>query len=608
MATTSQDATLSQVIPETPVIAGNEGRTQYSEREKLFTMIAVLLVMLLASLDQTIVDTAMPHIISDLQGFSLYTWVTTGYLLTSTVMVPVYGKLSDLFGRKPIFLIGVVLFLVGSAASGAAQTMLQLVLFRGFQGLGAAALLPIAMAVIGDLFTPRERARWQGIAGGVFGLSSVIGPTLGGFITDHSTWRWVFYVNLPVGVVALLVLVFLMPTLRSARTGKAIIDYLGVMFLIATTVPLLLALTWGGNAQYNWNSVQVIGMFVASAVFLVIFIFYERYRERRDLQPIIDLSMFSNRVFTTSVIITMITGAGMFGCIVFLPLFAQGVLGMSATDSGLRLLPMMIGLILSSVISGQLLARTGRYKWLAFMGTLITIGGTALMLRLGLNSTPLDLIIAMVVLGLGLGFGMSIYTVIVQNALPDKIGQATAGLTFFRSIGGTVATAILGAVLNASYLPAFHSALPASLKALLKPQVISAFDNPDLLLSSSSQEALQQQLARFGGQGEVMYQQLLQAVKVGLTDGIHQVFIVSTIIVACAFVAVFFLKEIPLNNNGRDDAPVEAIEEAVGESIDYTPLTDRPEAVSSPAGVLVFETAVQNLMGDSVAPSNLFSV
>ena len=592
MATTSPDATLSPASRDIPAIAENEGRPQYSQREKLYTMIAVLLVMLLASLDQTIVDTAMPHIISDLNGFSLYTWVTTGYLLTSTVMVPIYGKLSDLFGRKPIFLIGVILFLVGSAASGAAQTMLQLVLFRGFQGLGAAALMPIAIAVIGDLFTPRERARWQGIAGGVFGLSAVVGPTLGGFITDHSTWRWVFYVNLPVGVVALLVLIFLMPMLRPARTGKAIIDYLGAMFLVAATVPLLLALTWGGNSQYDWDSVQVIGMFVASAVFLVIFVFYEIDRERKDLQPIIDPSMFTNRVFVSSVIITMITGAGMFGCIVFLPLFAQGVLNMSATDSGLRLLPLMAGLIFSSIVSGQLMARTGRYKWLAFIGTLITIGGTTLLLRLDLHSTPLDLIIDMVVLGLGLGFGMSIYTVIVQNALPNKIGQATASLTFFRAIGGTIATAALGAVLNASYTPSFNNALPALLKSLIPPQLINTFNNPDILLSPNAQQALQQGLAKFGAQGQIAYQQLFQAVKVGLTDGIHQVFIVTTIIMVFAFIAVFFLKEIPLANNKRKDAPVEAVETAVAESVDYIAFADRPDdASNSFGGFLAVETA-----------------
>src|SRR5579859_1550624 len=232
---------------------------KFTRREILFTMTAVLLVMLLASLDQTIVGTAMPRIISDLQGFDRYTWVTTAYLLTSTVMVPIYGKLSDLFGRKSIFLIGVVLFLIGSAASGAAQTMNQLIAFRAFQGLGAAALMPIAIAVIGDLFTPRERGKWQGVTGGVFGLSSILGPTAGGYITDHATWRWVFYVNLPIGIVALLVLIFLMPPLRREATQVSI-DYLGAALLIIGSVPLVLGFTWAGT-QYAWLSPQIIGVF-----------------------------------------------------------------------------------------------------------------------------------------------------------------------------------------------------------------------------------------------------------------------------------------------------------------------------------------------------------
>src|SRR5579863_6518779 len=417
MSTTSQITDSNTVSPAAEI----EEQPRYSRRDTLLTMLGVLLVMLLASLDQTIVGTAMPHIISDLQGFDRYTWVTTAYLLTSTVMVPIYGKLSDLFGRKPIFLIGVVLFLVGSAASGASQTMNQLIAFRAFQGLGAAALMPIALAVIGDLFTPRERGRWQGLTGAVFGLSSVLGPTAGGWITDHSTWRWVFYVNLPIGIIALLVLIFLMPTLRAKNTGKASVDYTGAALLIFGTVPLLLGFTWAGST-YPWLSWQVFGLFGGAVIFLVVFVLYEAYLERRDAQPIINPSLFKNSIFSVSVIITMITSMGMYGCILFLPLYAQGVLGISATNSGLILTPLMIGLIFSSVVSGQLVSRFGKYKWIAFVGMAITIGGSLLLQRLDVNSTNIDLIVAMVVLGLGLGFSMSLYTVIVQNALPTKIG------------------------------------------------------------------------------------------------------------------------------------------------------------------------------------------
>jgi EmrB/QacA subfamily drug resistance transporter len=526
---------------------------RFTRRETLLTMTGVLLVMLLASLDQTIVGTAMPHIISDLQGFNRYTWVTTAYLLTSTVMVPIYGKLSDLFGRKPIFLIGVVLFLIGSAASGASQSMNELIAFRAFQGLGAAALMPIALAVIGDLFTPRERGRWQGLTGAVFGLSSVLGPTAGGWITDNTSWRWVFYVNLPIGIIALLVLIFLMPSLRSKNTGKPSIDYIGAALLIAGTVPLLLGFTFAGS-QYDWLSWQILSLFAGSIVFVTLFILFEARLERRNEQPIINPSLFKNGIFSVSVIITMITSMGMFGSILFLPLYAQGVLGISATNSGLILTPMMGGLIFSSVISGQLVSRFGKYKWLAFVGMAITIGGSLLLLRLDVNSTYTQLIIAMIVLGLGLGFSMSLYTVIVQNALPKVIGQATSGLTFFRSIGATIAVAAMGSLLTSAYVPGFHNALSPAIKAAVPGKLLSVFDNPNVLLSPGLQAQMQAQFAAFGPTGKMLYTQLLQAVKIGLTGGIHNVFVLSTVFMCVGFVAIFFLKEIPLRGSTSSQA------------------------------------------------------
>jgi len=563
METVSQPSVISDQSVESAITKQDIDRPQYTRREILSTMTAVLLVMLLASLDQTIVGTAMPRIVSDLNGFDRYTWVTTAYLLTSTVLVPIYGKLSDLFGRKPIFLIGVVLFLVGSAASGAAQSMNQLIAFRAFQGLGAAALLPIAIAVIGDLFSPRERGKWQGLTGGVFGIASILGPTAGGWITDHSTWRWVFYVNLPIGIIALLVLIFLMPTLHNKNAGKVAIDYLGAALLIAGTVPLLLGFTWAGSL-YAWGSWQVLSMFIAAVVFIAIFILYEARLERRKEQPIITPSLFTNRIFTVSVLVTMITSMGMFGSILFLPLYAQGVLGISATNSGLLLAPLMLGLIFSSVVSGQLVARFGRYKWIAFVGMAITIGGSLLLQRLDVNSTNIDLIIAMIVLGLGLGFSMSLYSVIVQNAVPDKIGEASSGLTFFRSIGATVAVAAMGSILTSAYVPGFHNAVPALLQKTLKPNVISVFNDPNVLLSPNIQKGIYAGFAKAGPQGIAIYNQLLQAVKVGLTSGIHNVYVLSTILMCIGFVAIFLLKEIPLSGGkqsaARERAPEDAVE------------------------------------------------
>lgn len=561
MKTVSQESQADGIAVKGNAADQDGDAPRFTRREILSTMAAVLMVMLLASLDQTIVGTAMPRIITDLQGFDRYTWVTTAYLLTSTVMVPIYGKLSDLFGRKPIFLVGVVLFLVGSAASGASQTMNQLIAFRAFQGLGAAALMPIALAVIGDLFTPRERGKWQGLTGAVFGLSSVLGPTAGGWITDNSTWRWVFYVNLPIGIIALLVLIFLMPTLRSKSTGKPSIDYVGATLLIAATVPLLLGFTWAGS-QYDWLSWQILGLFGGSIVFVTLFILYEARLERLDRQPIINPSLFKNRIFSVSVLITMITSMGMFGSILFLPLYAQGVLGISATNSGLILTPLMGGLIFSSVISGQLVSRYGKYKWLAFVGMAITIGGSLLLLRLDVNSTYTELIIAMIVLGLGLGFSMSLYTVIVQNALPKVIGQATSGLTFFRSIGATIAVAAMGSLLTSAYVPGFHNALSSTIKAAVPGKVLTVFNDPNVLLSPGLQTQLQAQFTAFGPAGKTLYAQLLEAVKVGLTGGIHNVFVLSAILMCVGFVAIFFLQEIPLRGGRSRSASSEAPEGA----------------------------------------------
>src|SRR5215472_11562049 len=337
---TSQSDGAVVTSDQTSKVVEDYEQPRYSQRETLLTMLGVLMVMLLASLDQTIVSTAMPRVIADLHGFDRYTWVSTAYLLTSTVMVPIYGKLSDLFGRKPIFLFGVVIFLIGSALSGASQSMNQLIAFRAFQGIGAGALMPIAIAIIGDLFTPRERGKWQGVTGGVWGLSAIVGPTHGGWITQNSTWRWVFYVNVPIGLLAMLVLVFLMPTLRG-KAGQVSIDYIGAALLVLGTVPLLLGFTWAGT-QYDWLSPQIIGLFAGAAVVLTIFVSYQAWLERRGGQPIIEPSLFKNSVFTVSTVVTMIFGMGLFGSIFFIPLFVQGVIGASATNSGLILTPLML--------------------------------------------------------------------------------------------------------------------------------------------------------------------------------------------------------------------------------------------------------------------------
>src|SRR5579885_1329154 len=525
--------------------ASNEEYEQplYSRRETLLTIMCVLLVMLLAALDQTIVGTAMLRIVADLNGFDQYTWVTTAYLLTSTVMVPIYGKLSDIFGRKPIFMIGVTLFLAGSALSGASQSMLQLILFRGFQGIGAGALMPIALTVVGDLFTPRERGRWQGITGAVFGLSSILGPTVGGWISDNLTWRWVFYVNLPVGLVAMLVLIFLMPSLQ-AKNRKATIDYVGCALIALGTVPMMLGFTWAGTT-YPWDSWQVLGLIIGGAAVLGIFLLYEIWLERRDGQPIIAPSLFKNSIFSVSSLVTVIFGMGLFGSVSFIPLFIQGVIGSSATNSGVILMPMMLTAMAASVISGQLVARFGKYKWLTILSMAISVVGSYLLFRLDVHSGNTDVLIVMLVLGLGMGVGMSLYTLIVQNALPQKMAQATSALTFFRQIGATIGLAAMGSLMVSAFPSAFTSALPASVARALPPGVLSQFSDPNKLLNPLQQGGPQ---LPHTPQALALYQQVVSAMKQALAESIHHVFVLCLVIMIAGLISVFFLREIKLRD------------------------------------------------------------
>jgi EmrB/QacA subfamily drug resistance transporter len=533
----------------------------YSRRETLLTMVGVLLVMLLASLDQTIVGTAMPRIVADLNGFDQYTWVTTAYLLTSTVMVPIYGKLSDIFGRKSIFMFGVVLFLIGSALSGASQSMLQLILFRGFQGIGAGALIPIALTVVGDLFTPRERGRWQGVTGALFGLSSILGPTAGGWISDNLTWRWVFYVNLPLGLAALLVLIFLMPSLQ-AKDRRVTIDYIGCTLIALGTVPLLLGFTWAGTT-YPWLSWQILGLISGSVCVLGAFLLYEIWLERRGGQPIIAPSLFRNSIFSVASVVTVIFGMGLFGSISFIPLFLQGVVGSSATNSGVLLMPLMVTAMAASVLSGQLVARFGRYKWLVILSMAISVIGTSLLFRLDVQAGNAEVVIAMLVLGLGMGVGMSLYTLIVQNALPQKMAQATSALTFFRQIGATIGLAAMGSLMVSTFPSAFRSALPTAVTHALPSAVLSKFGDPNTLLNP----------LQAGGphlpqtpQALALYQQIVEAMKQALAQSIHQVFVLCLIIMVAGLISVFFLREIKLRDKrgSARDAEEQKVAEAAG--------------------------------------------
>ena len=323
--------------------------------------------MLLSSLDQTIVSTAMPTIVQELHGLEHISWVFTAYMLGSTVTVPIYGKLSDIFGRRSLYLIGIGVFLVGSMLCGLSQNMAQLILFRGLQGIGGGAMMVNSFAIIGDIFPPSERGKFQGYIGGVFGLSSIAGPLLGGWITDNASWRWVFYVNIPLGIIAIAVLASTLPKI-AAHTRDKKIDWWGGLFILTTLVPLLLSLVWGGSV-YQWSSWQIISSLVVAIVSLAIFIRIEK----STANPILSLQLFQNKVFLVSVCALFLTSMGMFGAIIYIPIFSQGVIGGSATHAGLVLTPMMLALITASAISGQIISRTGKYKMLAIVGTAITV-------------------------------------------------------------------------------------------------------------------------------------------------------------------------------------------------------------------------------------------
>ncbi|HXT37963.1 MAG TPA: MDR family MFS transporter [Chloroflexota bacterium] len=520
-----------------------------------FIMAGVLLALLLASLDQLVVATAMPKIIASLHGFSEYAWVTTSYMLTSTVTVPIYGKLSDIVGRKAIFLFGITLFLIGSALSGTAQTMTMLILFRGFQGFGAGAIMPIAIAIVGDLYPPKERGKIQGLTGAVSGISSILGPTLGGWITDGPGWRWVFYINIPLGILTLIVLALTMPALRPAGT-RSKVDWPGAGLLVAWTVPLLLAFTWAGST-YPWGSPQIIGLLVLTVVMVAAFFTYERRVE----QPILDPSLFHNLIFSDSVLISVLIGAGMFGAISYIPLFLQGVVGVSAANSGAVMTPLMLTAILGSILSGQLMSRWGRYRIIAVSGLLVMIGGMALLARLTVDSGQSEVVTGMIVLGFGLGFGLSLYTIVVQNAFPrERLGMVTSALTFFRSIGGTIGVAIMGSFLIGHFSGALRANLPAPVRAQIPEQVLSQFNNPQVLLSAQGQRILHTTFASLP-HGAALQGSFLTALKEALTSSLHDVFLVGLVIAVLGTAAALFLKEIPLR--GADAAaPVDSISEA----------------------------------------------
>jgi EmrB/QacA subfamily drug resistance transporter len=547
MAQTQIGRASAIAIPEPQPLSATASRGRI-----IAILIGVILGMLLAALDQTVVGTALPRIVANLGGFAHYAWVVTAYLLASTVSIPLYGKLSDIYGRRIFFIGGMVIFLAGSALAGTSQDMTQLIIYRAIQGLGAGALMPIAQAIIGDIFPPSERGKWQGLIIAVFGSTTIIGPVLGGWITDNWGWRWVFYVNMPLGAIAILTAGFVLP--RTVRRMRHTIDYLGAIILVAGAVALLLAFSWAGT-QYAWNSGQIIGLFSAAAVLLTLFF----WLETRTAEPIITPKLFTNSIFLVSVIAMFLVSAGMFGAILYLPLFAQGVLGDSATNSGVVLTPLMVGFMFSSIVGGQLLSRTGRYKILAIIGFAVAAAGMFLLSRMAVTTTQGEVVRNMIITGLGIGVMMSLFTIVVQNAFPYRqLGEVTASLNFFRSIGSTIGVAVMGTILTNAFQSNLQRNMPQALTRLAAARHLPLTQlNPQALLDPSQLVQLQHSFAVFGAQGLALFQQFIEAIRVSLSSAITNVFFLGFLIMLLGLFSVLFLREIPLRKSNAAQ-PAEA--------------------------------------------------
>jgi EmrB/QacA subfamily drug resistance transporter len=496
-----------------------DGERPADRRSILLVVSGLMLVMLLASLDQTIVSTALPTIVGELGGLEHLSWVVTAYLLAVTVVTPLYGKLGDLYGRKRVLQGALALFLVGSALCGLAQGMSELIAFRAIQGLGGGGLMVSAQAAIGDVVPPRERGKWSGLFGAVFGVSSVAGPLIGGFLTTNVSWRWIFYVNLPLGAAALVVLGITLPGKRE-RVERAI-DYVGTVLLAVALSALVLATTLGGTS-YGWGSPFIVGMGVlcvaATAAFL--------YAERRAREPILPPSLFANRVFSVTSAVGLVVGFALFGALTFLPLFQQVVRGDTPTQSGLQLLPVMGGLLFTSILSGQVITRTGRYRFFPIAGTAIGVLGLLLLARLDRSTSTALAALYMLILGMGLGMVMQVLVLAVQNSVAyEQLGVATSGATLFRSIGGSVGTAVLGAVFTNKLTDALAGSLPASAAANVGGLDPSALERLPAAIRDSYLSAF--------------------------TDAVDLVFLVAAGIMTIAFILTWFIPERPLRTTVR---------------------------------------------------------
>ncbi len=487
---------------------------------------ALMLVLLLAALDQTIVSTALPQIATKLGGLDHLSWVATAYLLTSAITTPIYGKISDLFGRKKIFQIAIIIFLVGSICAGLAQSMNQLILARGLQGLGAGGLMSLVLAIVGDIVPPRQRGQYAGYFGAVFGLSSVIGPLLGGFLTEQWSWRWVFFINIPLGIIALAAVASRLHLPVHRREHK--IDYVGAGLLSAGSVSLLLATVWGGS-MYAWNSPEIIGLLVGGVLLGVTFVLWER----KAPEPIIPMKLFRNDIFTVSTILSLLAGIAMFASILYIPMYQQIVRGNSPTESGLLMIPLVAGIFTTSITSGKLITKFGKYKLFPIIGTLTLALGLWMFSHVQIDTAEWLLGTWMFVIGAGLGCFMQVMTLAIQNSVDRRdLGTATSSATFFRSLGSAFGGAIFGSILNNRLTHHFHDLIPSNVAGGLGSIDISSVQNGSAL--------------------HTMSPEVSRLVLEAFVRSFQDMFLIAIPIALLAFVVALFLRETPLKS-GHDD-------------------------------------------------------
>lgn len=522
-----------------------------THKQILVILSGLMTGLLLAALDQTIVSTALKRIVEDFNGLEHYSWVVTAYLLTSTAATPLYGKISDIYGRRHVFQFAIIVFLIGSLLSGAAQSMAQLIGFRAIQGIGAGGLMAMTFAIIGDIIPPRERGRYQGYFGAVWGLSSVAGPLLGGFFSDQATilgtdgWRWIFYINLPFGIAALVItsIVLHVPSVRVNHS----IDYVGATLMVAGTSSALLALSYAGPT-YGWSDTLTLVYAGAGLVLTLLFVWWEA----RAAEPILSLGLFRNKVFSVTSIVGFIVGAGMFGAIVMLPLYLQVVKGDSATEAGLKLLPMMLGIVTMSIYSGKQISSTGKYRIFPVVGGLMMTVGILSLLLLAIDTPYWQLAIAMLLIGWGLGASMQPLVIAVQNAVDFKdMGIATSAQAFFRSLGSVVGTAVFGAILTEK----LHDHLVERFTTLAQtnPAAVKGFDPAQMAAFSNNTEAV-----------ATLPPELQTAVLQAFVDTFHNVFLAAAPVTLLAFLFALAIPEVALLSDkehaqARADAAAEAM-------------------------------------------------